>query len=166
MRGLLLALLTVTVLALGLTIFMHASSANHFFLLVFVENGAPGKLERQRYVQFTNEPGTLLFGYRHQKIDGVGDLPTVSLDFKADTRQDAARRKEPKEGKAPDYFLGFHKETSGEPNADFYGSYLDVRFWVFETLLIILTLFWIVLLIFVPGRHRGDYGTHRSVLFR
>lgn len=166
MRGLLLALLTVTLLALGLTIFMHASSADHFFLLCFVENGAPDRLEQQRYVQFTGEPGSLLFGYRHQKVDAAGDLPRVSLDFKSDTRRDAAMRKEPKEGKPQDYFLGFSKKTAGNPDGDFYGSYIYARFWVFETVLTLLVLFWIALLIFIPRYGRHDSGSYRSVLFR
>ncbi|WP_018970856.1 hypothetical protein [Rubritalea marina] len=132
-------LITLILTILALVLFLHVHAEDHSFSLTSIPKVEKGMTESQRYVQYSGDPGSLLFGYRHQIKQVDMELPRLSLNFKSKTDFDLQAAKEnPKEGKKREYTLGFSKWTTGEKSSDFYGSYTYVRFWVIELFLILL----------------------------
>ena len=132
-------LITLLLVILAVVSFLHVHSVDHSFSLTSIPKVEKGMSEAQRYVQYSGDPKSLLFGYRHQIKQVDMELPRLSLKFKSKTGFELQAAKEnPKEGKEREYTLGFSKWTTGEKSSEFYGSYTYVRFWVIELFLILL----------------------------
>tara|TARA_B110000003_G_scaffold5514_1_gene5829 strand:+ start:1276 stop:1764 length:489 start_codon:yes stop_codon:yes gene_type:complete len=132
-------LITLILSIMALILFLHVHAENHSFSLTSIPKVEKGMTEAQRYVQYSGDPDSLLFGYRHQIKNVDMELPRLSLNFKSKTDFDLQAAKENlKEGKLREYTFGFAKWTTGEKSSDFYGSYTYVKFWVIELFLILL----------------------------
>ncbi len=132
-------LITLILTILALVFYLHTHAEDHSFSLTLIPKVEKGMTEAQRYVQHSDDPGSLLFGYQHKIKQVDMELPRLSLNFKSKTDFDLQAAKEnQKEGKKREYTLGFSKWTTGEKSSDFYGSYTYVKFWVIELFLTLL----------------------------
>lgn len=104
-------------------------SADHHLFATWHWHSPDGKQHRERYIQFTNEPGTLLFGFKAE--EGQADFPPFSMRVARLTQSDFAARKEhqktPEGQRRQKFTLGFSRMIANPKGKHFYGDYVSIR---------------------------------------
>ena len=157
MKQLYISMLILVLLAITIVGLMHiATYQNYTMFLTVFDPVEKGEIESHRYLQFSSEPGVLLWGYSHSlKITDI-QRRRISFRFESITQREiesVKSYKKTKEGSTEmKYKFGVYHQIAGDPNSNFYGSYVFTKIWVLE-----LVLFFALVLILL-----GLYKTKRK----
>lgn len=124
-------------LALLASVFLHVISATWWFNIGTVQRVPKGQSQRQRYVQLIKEPGTFLLGSRTETKMTDIDVPGFTFKMESPVASSGGSAPPNPKGNAPrKYSFGMHVQKSDRPEMKFEATYVYLRFWLVELVLV------------------------------
>lgn len=122
--------LAILLMALAIAIALWSLSASAWFLAAKTSYDPAREIKTQRYLQFSGQPGILLYGFREERSPGnqVGSMiPAWSLEFRSLLNHEIQAREQYKTTREaqnkPALRFGIATSTHGEKEGDFYAVY-------------------------------------------